>query len=103
MALESESPRSSVWGRFLGGTGSYASERSTVGVAYDFDRLGMEGGLHAAFSENVDGWVSMRHVTGSADVSSPTGGGGIEAEGLGPAARHRLGQQERVSRLRKIL
>ena len=35
----------------------------------------------------------MRHVTGSADVSSPTGGGGIDAEGLGPAAGIVLGSR----------
>ena len=57
-----------------------------VWAGYDFDRIRLEGGLNAAFSEHVDGWVSMRHVTGSADVSSPTGGGAIKAEGLGPAA-----------------
>ena len=52
-----------------------------------------DGGGRAAFSKNVEGWVSMRHVTGSADVSSPTGGGGIDAEGLGPAAGIVLGSR----------
>ena len=93
LGLESESPRSSVWMRFSGGTGTYGAERSSVGAEYDFARIRVEAGLNAAFSENAHGWVSMRHVTGSADVSSPTGAGGIEAEGLGPAAGIVLGRR----------
>ena len=84
MGLKRETPRSSSWLRFSGGTGTYAADNSTVGAGYDFDRIRLEGGLNAAFGEHADGWVSMRHVTGSADVSSPTGGGGIDAKGLGP-------------------
>ena len=94
MGLESDTPRSSVWLRSSAGTGTYGADRSTVGAGYDFDRIRFEAGLNGAFGEHVDGWVSMRHVTGSADISSPTGGGGIEAKGLGPAAGIALGSTD---------
>ena len=78
---------SPAWVRVSGGRGSFASDRSSVGTSYDFDRFGFEVGLDAALSPDGDvtGTVSLRHARGSADVSAPTGGGSIEAEGIGAA------------------
>ena len=80
-------PGSPAWVRVSGGKGSYGSDRSSVGASYDFGRFGVEAGLDAALSPagDVTGSVSLRHVRGSADVSAPTGGGSIEAEGIGAA------------------
>ena len=74
-----------VWLRLEGGTGSYEPEHSTVGAGYDFDRTQMETGVNIAMGEDAEGWISMRRMTASADVSSPTGDGSIEVEGYGPA------------------
>ena len=76
---------SPVWVRVSGGQGSYAPDRSQVGAAYEFGRFEAEAGVDFAFSReaNVSGWASLRHVRGSADVSAPTGGGKIDAEGFG--------------------
>ena len=78
-------PGSPAWVRVSGGQGSYEPDRSHVGAAYDFGRFGAEAGVEIALSreENATGWVSLRHVRGSADVSAPTGGGKIEAAGFG--------------------
>ena len=76
---------SPVWVRVSGGQGSYAPDRSRVGAAYDFGRFEAEAGVDFSFSReaNVTGWASLRHVRGSADVSAPTGGGKIDADGFG--------------------
>ena len=74
----------SSWARFSGGTGSYEAQRSTVGGGYDFERREVEVGLNLALGEQAHGWVSVRHVTGFADVSAPTGGGRIDATAMGP-------------------
>ena len=76
-------PGSPVWARLSGSTGSHAPERSTVGQEYDFERLAVEAGLEVAMGEHFAGSISVRHVSGSAKVSAPTGGGEVEAEGLG--------------------
>ncbi len=78
-------PGSPAWIRVSGGRGSYGPERSAVGAAYDFGRSEAEAGVEVALSREgtVTGWASLRHVRGSADVSAPTGGGKIEAEGFG--------------------
>ena len=78
-------PGSPAWVRVLGGQGSYAPDRSQVGATYDYGRFEAEAGVDFAFSReaNVAGWASLRHVRGSADVSAPTGGGKIDAEGFG--------------------
>ena len=78
-------PGSPAWVRVSGGQGSYAPDRSRVGAAYDFGRFEAEAGVEVALSReaNMTGWVSLRHARGSADVSSATGGGKIDAEGLG--------------------
>ena len=76
-------PGSPVWARLSGSRGSYASERSTVGAAYDFKRLIAEAGLNVSLGENLTGSLSARSVQSSADVDSPVGGGEIEAKGIG--------------------
>ncbi len=78
-------PGSPAWVRVSGGQGSYAPDRSQVGAAYEFGRFEAEAGVDFAFSReaNVNGWASLRHVRGSADVSAPTDGGKIDAEGFG--------------------
>ena len=76
-----------AWVRLSVGEGSYEPDRSHVGAAYDVGRFEVEAGLNFALlrERNVTGWVSLRHVRGSADVSAPTGGGRIEAMGSGPS------------------
>ncbi|MCY4429250.1 MAG: autotransporter outer membrane beta-barrel domain-containing protein [Rhodospirillales bacterium] len=78
-------PGSPAWVRFSGGRGSYSSGRASVGATYDFDRFAAEAGLDAALSPSgeLTGSASLRHVRGTADVSAPTGGGSIEADGIG--------------------
>ena len=78
-------PGSPAWVRVSGGQGSYEPGRASVGAAYDFGRFEAEAGVEFALSqeENVTGWASLRHVRGSADVSAATGGGKIEAAGVG--------------------
>ena len=81
------SPGSPVWVRLSVGEGSYEPDRSHVGAAYDIGRFEAEAGAEFTLFQdaNVTGWVSLRHVRGSAEVSAPTGGGKIEATGLGPS------------------
>ena len=76
-------PDSSIWTRVAGGQGAYESDRSTTGATYDLERFEAEGGLSASLGKRAKGWVSVRHVTGSAGVASPTGGGAIDVRGLG--------------------
>ena len=78
-------PGSPAWVRLSGGRGSYSSDRASVGAAYDFSRYAAEAGLDAALlpSGELSGSASLRHVRGTADVSAPTGGGRIEADGVG--------------------
>ena len=76
-------PDSSAWVRAAGGQGAYEAERSTTGATYTFDRFETEGGLSAALNATVKGWASVRHVQGRAYGASPTGGGRLDARGLG--------------------
>ena len=83
-----ERPRragSPAWVRLAGGRGSYSADRASVGAGYDFDRFAAEAGTVAALSPSgaLTGSASLRRVRGSADVSAPTGGGTIDAEGVG--------------------
>ena len=80
-------PGSLAWARLSVGESAYEPERSHVGAAYDVARFEAEAGLEFALfgQANVTGWVSLRHVRGSAEVSAPTGGGEIEASGFGPS------------------
>ena len=77
------SPDSPVWVRLSGGGGTHDSDRSTAGAAYDFERLAAEAGADIFLGGNLTGTVSVRHVQASAEVSSPTGGGDIDAKGFG--------------------
>ena len=76
-------PDEPVWVRFAGGQGSYEADRSTTGATYNLERFETEGGVSAAFNDTTKGWVSVRHVWGSAGIGSPTGGGQIDVRGLG--------------------
>ena len=76
-------PDSPSWVRLSGGRRAYEPDRSTVGAKHDFDRIEVEAGRNVPFGEEARGWISVRHVRGSADVSSPTGGGEIDVEGIG--------------------
>ena len=77
------SPGSPLWARLSGGPGSYEAERASVGAEYGFRRFAAEAGLDFSLDENTAGSVSVRRVRGRADVSAPTGGGRIEADGIG--------------------
>ena len=77
------SPGSPLWARLSGGLGSYEAERASVGAEYDSSRFAAEAGLDFSLDENATGSVSVRQVRGRADVSAPTGGGKIEADGIG--------------------
>ncbi len=77
------SPGSPLWARLSGGLGSYETERASVGAEYDFSRFAAEAGVDFSLDENATGSVSVRQVRGRADVSAPTGGGKIEADGIG--------------------
>ena len=76
-------PDSTSWVRLSGGRRAYGPDRSTVGAKHDFDRIEVEAGRNVPFGEEARGWISVRHVRGSADVFSPTGGGEIDVEGIG--------------------
>ena len=76
-------PDEPVWVRFAGGQGSYEADRSTTGATYTLDRFETEGGLSASLTDRVRGWVSVRHIWGTAGIGSPTGGGEIDVRGLG--------------------
>ena len=77
------SPGSPVWARLSGSRGSHSPDHSTVGQDYDFERSAAEAGMDVSLGESFTGSISLIHVRGSAEVSSPFGGGDIEAEGLG--------------------
>ena len=72
-----------VWIRFSGRAGAYEAERSAVWAGYDFDRLAVEAGTEFRLDEGLIGSVGLQAVSGSADVSAPTGGGTIDASGHG--------------------
>ena len=78
-----ELPRSPVWVRLSGGRGSYEPDQAGVGAEYDFERFEVEVGVNHPLGENLSGSVALRHVQGSGEVSSPAGGGEIDATGIG--------------------
>lgn len=78
-------PGSPAWVRVAGGAGRYTPVQASVGAKYDFRRIEVEAGLDVALGPRLTGSLSVRHVQGSGDVSSPTGGGEINARGLGGA------------------
>ena len=80
-ASAGESP---LWTRLSGGRGSFeASSGSTVGADFDMDRWEAAFGADIPLGGGLTGAVGLRFVSGSADASAPTGGGGIDAEGFG--------------------
>ena len=78
-------PGTPAWVALWGGMGSYGSDRASVGASYEFDRFATEAGLDFALNSGGElrGWASVHHVRGTADVTAGTGGGRIEAEGIG--------------------
>ena len=78
-------PVSPVWMVFSGGDGSVDPSRSTTGAEYDYDRYRVQLGKNLIFGEGLAGWFAVHHIQGDSDVSSPTGGGDIDAEGAGAA------------------
>ena len=78
-----ERPRSPVWVRLSGGQGSYEPDQAGVGAEYDFERFEVEVGVNHPLGENLSGSFALRHVQGSGEVSSPAGGGEIDATGIG--------------------
>ena len=80
--VSSETP---VWFAFSGGNGSVDPSRSTTGAEYDYDRYRVQFGKNLSFGEGLDGWFAVHYTQGDSEVSSPTGGGDIDAEGAGAA------------------
>ena len=78
-------PGSPAWVRVAGGGGRYTPVQASVGASYDYRRVEVEAGLDVELGPRLTGTLSVRHVYGSGDVSSPTGGGKITAQGLGGA------------------
>ena len=76
---------SPFWARLSGGRGSYEAGRASVGAQFDYGRFSAESGLDFSLDENAAASISVSRVSGSADVTAPTGGGKIEAEGFGVA------------------
>ena len=82
------SPDTPVWARIAAGRGSYEPDSATVGARYSHERYSVETGVDfplpaGRFGGELTGWAGLRIVSGSADVSAPTGGGRIEARGYG--------------------
>ena len=77
------SPGSPVWAKLTGGRGSYESDSASAGAEYDFNRFTAQVGLDAGMGEHFAGSISVRQVSGSAEVSAPTGGGEVDAKGIG--------------------
>ncbi len=75
-----------IWARIAGGQGSYEPASATVGAEYEHDRFSVESGMDFRLPyEGLSGWAGVRVVSGSAKISSPAGGGRIEARGYGVA------------------
>ena len=73
-----------AYARIAVGQGSYKPSSATVGADYSYDRFSVESGMDFALPyEGLSGWAGVRVVSGSAKISSPAGGGRIEARGLG--------------------
>ena len=67
------------------GSGSVEPSHSTVGAEYDYDRYKMQLGKNLTFGEDLNGWLAVHYTQFDSDVSSPTGGGDINADGAGVA------------------
>ena len=79
------SKQSPVWMAFSGGSGEVDPSRSTTGAQYDYDRYRVQLGKNLSLGEGLDGWFAVHYTQGDSEVSSPTGGGDIDAEGAGAA------------------
>ena len=79
------SKQSPVWMAFSGGSGEVDPSRSTTGAEYDYDRYRVQLGKNLSLGEGLDGWFAVHYTQGDSEVSSPTGGGDIDAEGAGAA------------------
>ena len=77
------SPGSPVWLALSTGSGSVDPSRSTTGADYDLDRIEVQAGRTMDLGKNLTGWVALHHAQGDSEVSSPTGGGDIDAKGRG--------------------
>ena len=77
------SPESPVWLALSTGSGSVDPSRSTTGADYDLDRIEVQAGRTMDIGKNLAGWVALHHTQGESEVSSPTGGGDIDAKGRG--------------------
>ncbi len=74
---------SSVWGRISASRGFYEASTSRVGAEYDFDRYEAALGVNVPLFWGLAGGLGLRAVKGEAEVSAPTGGGAIDADGYG--------------------
>jgi len=78
-----------AYARVAVGQGSYKPGTATVAARYDYDRFSVESGMDFALDyelaglTGLSGWAGVRVVSGSAKISSPAGGGRIEARGMG--------------------
>ena len=73
-----------IWARIAIGQGSYEPSSATVGAGYDYERFSVASGMDFPLPyEGLTGWAGVRVVSGSAKISSPAGGGRIEARGMG--------------------
>ena len=83
------SPDTPVWVRIAGGVGSYRADSATVDARYSHTRYSVESGMDFPLDyeltgwHGLTGWAGVRMISGSAEVSAPTGGGRIEAAGYG--------------------
>ena len=75
-----------AWVRISGGRGSFSPSASSVGARYSFDRHETAAGLDIPLAGGLTAGLGLRRVSGAADVSAPTGGGGIGVEGRSLAA-----------------
>ena len=75
-----------AWARISAGRGSFSPSGSSVGARHGFDRHETAAGLDIPLAGGLTAGLGLRRVSGAADVSAPTGGGGIGAEGRGLAA-----------------
>ena len=86
-AEQIRAPGSPVWVRLLGTSGSFEPAQASVGASHSFDGRETAAGLDVPLAEGLTAELGLRQVSGAADVSAPTGGGRIEAEGRGLAGR----------------
>ncbi len=78
-------PDSPTWVRLTGGRESFEPDQASVGADAAFRRSAVEAGLALPLGEHAAVLVSARRLQGSADVTSPSGGGGIAVRGSGVA------------------